>query len=121
MRPLLSKELPNFIKRFGNFIDVEVRSIEILSPTTIKITIACQDASRAFDWIALELEFSNVTDAKLIDNSKLSFIDTSSGMSLIYENNNFHFCIGDYSNISGIKSAISYLISSNIKYEENSF
>jgi hypothetical protein len=121
MKPLLSKELPIFIKRFGNFIDAEIRCVEIVSPTTIKVIIACQDGARAFDWITLELKFSGISDAKLLDNSKLSYVDTSSGMNIIYENDNFHFCIGNYNSVSGIKNAVSYIISSNIKYEENSF
>lgn len=121
MRPLLSKELPVFIKRFGNFIDAEIRCVEVLSPTTIKIVIACQDGARAFDWITLDLEFSAISDAKLIDNSKLSYIDTSFGMNIIYENDNYYFCIGNYNSESGIKNAVSYIISSNIKYEENLF
>ncbi|WP_415397104.1 hypothetical protein [Sulfurimonas sp. CS5] len=121
MRPILSKELPIFIKRFGNFIDAEIRCVEIISQTTIKVIIACQDEARAFDWVTLDLEFSSISDAKLLDNSKLSLLDTSSGMNILYANNNFHFCIGNYNSESGIKNAVSYIISSNIKYEENSF
>ncbi|MFT5835878.1 MAG: hypothetical protein ACI9RG_000771 [Sulfurimonas sp.] len=121
MRPLLSKELPLFLKRFGNFVDAEIRSFEMPSPTTIKVIIACQDEARGFDWLTLHLEFSSILDAKLIDNSKLSYIDLSEGMNIIYENDIFHFCVGNYTTASGIKNAVSYIMSSNIKYEEKPF
>jgi hypothetical protein len=121
MKPLLSKDLPNFISRFGNFVDAEIRAIEVLSPTAMKVIIACQDSARGFDWLTISLEFSNITDARLVDNSKLSLIDMSDGMSIIYEDTSFAWSTGNYSNLSGIKNATSYIISSNIKYEEGSF
>ena len=121
MKPLLPKELPSFIKRFGNFIDAEIRTIEVISPTTMKVVIACQDSARGFDWLTINLEFTDISDARLLDNSKLPLIDMSDGISLIYEDNSFAFGIGDYYNLSGIKNATSYIISSSIKYEEGSF
>jgi len=121
MKPLLAKELPNFTSRFGNFIDAEIRSIEVLSPISMKVVIACQDSARGFDWLTLNLEFSAVSDARLLEDSKLSLIDMSDGVSLIYEDNNFGFGIGEYHNLSGIKNATSYIISSSIKYEEGQF
>ncbi len=121
MKPLLPQELPNFVKRFGSFIDAELRSIEILSPSTMKVTIACQDSLRDFDWLTLDIEFNAVVDAKIIDNSKLSHIDMSAGVTFLYEADLFGFGIGEYSTNSGIKNAITFIISSNIKYEEGLF
>ncbi|MFT7003010.1 MAG: hypothetical protein ACJAWW_000344 [Sulfurimonas sp.] len=121
MKPILSKELANFVKRFGNFVDAEIRSIKAISASTIIVTIACQDSARGFDWLTINLEFNDIIDANLIEDSKLLYIDMSDGASLINEQNCFAFGIGNYNNLSGIKNAISYIISSNIKYEEDSF
>ena len=121
MKPLLAKELPSFTKRFGDFVDAEIRSLEVLSPTTMKLSLACQDEARGFDWLSLNIEVDLVNDAQLIDESKLSLLDTSDGLSFIYENNSFAFAIGSYKNISGIKNAISYIIASSVKYEEDNF
>ncbi|MEA2091590.1 MAG: hypothetical protein U9O83_04385 [Campylobacterota bacterium] len=121
MKPLLVKELPNFISRFGNFIDAEIRSIDIISPTTAKVIIACQDSARDFDWLTINLEFSYITDARFLEESKLSLLDMSDGASLIFEEGDFAFGIGNYHNLSGMKNAVSYIISSNIKYEEGLF
>lgn len=121
MKPLLAKDIPNFVSRFGNFVDAEIRSQKIISPTVMQVVVACQDSARGFDWLTLNLEFSGITDARLVEDSKLSLINTSDGLSFICEENSFAFGIGEYHNLSGIKNAISYIISSNIKYEEESF
>jgi|OM-RGC.v1.028079841 hypothetical protein len=121
VKPLLAKDLPNFTSRFGNFVDAEIRSVEVISATIIQVIIACQDSARGFDWLTLNFEFSAVSDARLLDNSKLNLVDMSEGISLINEDNYFAFAIGDYHNLSGIKNATSYIISSSIKYEEGQF
>ena len=121
MKPLLAKELTNFTKRFSDFINCEIRSLEIVTSTTIKLSLATQDESREFDWISLNFEFNSVSDAKLIDESKFNLLDTSEGVSIIYDKDSFAFAIGNYKNISGIKNAIIFVIASNIKYEENKF
>ena len=121
MKPLLAKELTTFTKRFSDFINCEIRSLEIVTSTTIKLSLATQDKSRGFNWISLNFEFNSVSDAKLIDESKFHLLDTSEGVSLIYDKNSFAFAIGNYKNISRIKNAVIYVIAANIKYEENKF
>jgi hypothetical protein len=121
MKPLLAKDLANFTSRFANFVDAEIRSFKIISPSVIQAIIACQDSSRGYDWLTLNIEFSTITDAKIIEDAKLSLIDMSDGLSIIFQENSFAFALGKYNNISGIKNALCYIISSNIKYEEQSF
>lgn len=121
MKPILAKDLVNFLSRFGNFVDAEIRSVEVISPSVMQVVIACQDNARGFDWLTLKLEFSDISDARLLEESKLSLLDMSDGASLINENNSFAFGIGNYHNLSGIKNATSYIISSSIKYEEGQF
>lgn len=121
VKPLLEKDLNFFLKRFNNFIDAELRHVEIVSPTTISITIAAQDEARAFDWISVKLEFSAVSDAKLLDANRLSFVDMSDGVTLLYKDNVFAFAISKYSNLSAIKSSICYIIGSELKYQEGLF
>lgn len=121
MRPLLAKNLNSFLARFSNFTDGELRSIEIVSSTTIKITLAGQDSARGFDWVTICFEFSGVSDAKLLNDSKLSLIEMSSGINIIYEDDNFIFGIGEYKSLQNIKNSICFIISSTLKYEEGAF
>ena len=120
MKPLLAKDLAAFMQRFNNFKDGEFRSLEVISPTTMKITLAGQDEARAFDWISLELEFEGVNDARLLDNSKLHLVDMNDGVNLIHDEH-FAFAVGDYDNISGMKNSTCYIVSTNIKYQEGNF
>jgi len=120
MKPLLEKDLAAFMQRFNNFKDGEFRSLEVISPTTMKITLAGQDEARAFDWISLELEFNGVSDARLLENSKLSLIDMNDGVNLIH-NELFAFGVGEYNNLSNIKNSTCYIISTDVKYQEGNF
>ncbi len=112
MKPLLAKELPTFMKRFGSFIDGEIRSLEVLSPITMKLVIACQDENRGFDWLTLEFEFNGVSDASLIDSDKLAYIDMSDGLSLTNSSQTFSF---------KVNNSTLFINSSTIKYQEGSF
>ncbi|MCF6339741.1 MAG: hypothetical protein L3J10_03165 [Sulfurimonas sp.] len=121
MKPLLAKELPEFLKRFGNFVDTEFRHIKIISPTIIIVSLAGQDSARGFDWISVDFEFSGVSDTRLLDNSKLSHIDMSDGISILFESTQFIFGIGSENKISALKNSICQITSSTLKYQEGSF
>ena len=121
MRPLLQTQLKEFNKRFENFQDAEFRAVEILSANEIQLTLALQDTNRDFDWITLTLSFSEVVDARLIDEEKLHLLDMSEGAALIYDENMFAFGIGACYNISTIKNASFYVLSKSLKYKEGSF
>ena len=121
MKPVLEKELPSFLNRFGNFIDAELRHIEIISPTTIKISLAGQDSARGFDWISIDLEFSGVSDARLLDNSKLTHIDMSSGINILFEDKSYIFGVGEDKKVSNLKNSICQITSSSLKYQEGLF
>ena len=112
MKPLLEKDLQSFLKRFGNFVDAEFRDVKVISPTLIEVIIAAQDEARGFDWLTIHFEFSNVSNASLIDNNKLLHVDMEDGIDISYENNNFIF----KSNNSTFQ-----IISSSIKYKEGQF
>lgn len=121
MKPLLADKLDSFMERFDNFREGELRSIEVVSPTMIIITLAGQDSAREFDWISMKFEFSGVNDAKLLDSSRLSLIDMSDGVSIINNDNLFAFGIGKCYNISSIKNSTCQVIGSGLKYQEETF
>ncbi len=121
MKPLLKNDLNTFLKRFDNFIDAELRSIEIVSPTVVKITFAAQDAARGFDWITIEFEFNGVSDARVLENSKLPHVDLSSGITLLFTDNTFTFALGAYNTPLTATNSICYLKAASIKYKEGSF
>jgi hypothetical protein len=121
MKPLLKKDIDAFLKRFDNFIDAEFRSIEVVSATTVKITLAAQDNARGFDWITLTLEFNGISNALLLENSKLSHVDMSEGITILCENNLFAFCIGSYNDLRNITDSLCYIKADSLKYLQGEF
>ena len=121
MKPLQPTQLSTFTKRFDNFKDAELRSVKVISPLTIRLTVAVQDSARAHDWITVSFEFNGVQDAKLLEESQLSYVDMNQGGSLIYDENLFAFGISECYNISTIKNSSLYLIAESLKYEEGPF
>ena len=119
MKPITN--IKEFLKRFNNFKDGEFRSIEVISPTTISVTFSTQDTARAFDWISMKLEFNNVSDARLLDTTKLSLVDMSDGISILKNDNILAFGIGECYNISSIKNSTCFILSDSLKYEEGLF
>ncbi|MCF6330158.1 MAG: hypothetical protein L3I99_01260 [Sulfurimonas sp.] len=112
MQPLLSNKLTDFLDRFVSFEEAEFRDIEIINPTTMVLTFATQDKNRGYNWITVKLEFSGVSDASLVENTKLSFVDMSDGVSL--KNNGTFFAFK-------IKNSTCQIKSSTIKFEEGQF
>jgi hypothetical protein len=120
MKPLLKKDIDGFLKRFDGFVNSELRSMQIISSSAVKITLAVQDAARDFDWVTISLEFNGISDAKLPQNSNLNFIDMSEGITLTTLENEFVFAIGEY-NASNISDSICYIKSSSIKYLQSAY
>lgn len=121
MKPLTSPALSEFLNRFDSFRGSELRSVEVINPFEIKVIIATQDKARAFDWITVELLFSGVEAANLIEDNQLDFLDMEDGISLLFDENRFAFGVGECYNISSIKSSSLYIISETLKYQEGQF
>lgn len=121
MKPLLQTQLLTLLERFDSFKNAEFRTLKIISPTNVSLTLALQDGAREFDWITLTLEFFGVSDARLLEEKQLNFIDMSDGASLFFEENKFAFGIAERYNISNVKNSSFYLICDSIKYEEGQF
>jgi len=121
LQPLPKNSLESFLKRFDYFRDSEFRSIEVVSSSVIKITLAVQDSARGFDWITVTFEFSGVSDAKIIEDAKLPHVDLDEGITLLYQDDMYAFMIGAYYKLSDTQSSICYIKSSSLKYQEGSF
>jgi len=121
MQPLNPIKFQEFLKRFNHFIDAELRSMVIKDATTFLLTFALQDRAREFDWITLTLEFNNVSDAKLLEDSQLSFVDMSEGVSLFTHNNDIYFGVGEALTPSLVESASLYIKAITLKYKEGQF
>lgn len=111
IKPLLKKDIKEFLYRFDNFIDSNIKDISVIDSTTIEVSLEAQDRALGFDWVELTLSFSGVSDARLVDNTKLAFLDMDEGVTLRADTN-FEFAIGDYQDI---KSASCFIVATSLK------
>jgi hypothetical protein len=118
MQPLNKSALKNFLQRFANFEGAIFQSLKIISATQIRVTLDVQDSAKEFDWVRLMLEFSEISDAKLMDDAKLSLVDLSEGISLLHESDSFAITFEHYETIESLKNSSFYIIAKSIKYEQ---
>ena len=121
MKPLHVSTIESFSSRFDNFISSEIRSITIKSPTVIEIRCSVQDTARSYDWIDINLELSNVTDAKLLGNDKLRYLDMQEGLGILFSGKEVIFSHGICESKESACESTFYIVSESIKYEELPF
>ena len=121
MKPLTSVSAVELLERIDHAIDCEIRSVTILSPTSIAIRFSVQDRGREFDWIDLVFEVNGITDAHLIDEEKLPYVNMSEGISIIIEGAKAGIGIGKYTLFANLCDSPLCLLGSSIKYEEAAF
>lgn len=121
MKPLHVNSLKEFLARFESFAGSEIKAITIQSPTVMSVRISVQDSGRGFDWIDVNLECSNVSDAKLLEESKLSFLDMQEGVNIFFDEKKYVLSYGNYCDIKSAKDSLFYIICDSIKFEELPF
>jgi len=118
MKPLTSTSLPTFLERFDHFKNAEIQNITILSATSIQLHLFLQDTQRDFNWIDLYLVFEDVVDAKLPQEVNVSYIDSSDGFLLVYQDQLFKWSCEQDKSLIGTKNALCYIIAKSIKLKE---
>jgi len=121
MKPLLPNKTPELLTRIDNAVDGELYAVTMNSPLNFTIELSVQDKNRGYDWINIAFEIDGVSDARLIEDEKLSLVDMSEGVSVVFENGTCAIAVGSYSSIASIQSATLYLLGKTIKYEERPF
>jgi len=105
------------MERFDYAKGGELVSLEIISPTSFKIALTVQDKNRAFDWVNLNFECSETTDAKLVSDAALKAIDMQEGINITIEDDEITIGFGSDEYLS---SPLSFC-TKTLKYEESPF
>jgi len=121
MKPLQANKVKELLTRIDNAIDGEIYAITMNNPQNFTIELSVQDKNRGYDWINIAFEIDGISDARLIENEKLSLVSLDEGISLLSENGSVGIAIGRFMTLSALKDAAIYLIGSSVKYEERSF
>ena len=121
MKPLLANKTTELLTRIDNAIDGELYAVTMNSPLNFTIELSVQDKNRGYDWINIAFEVDGVSDARLIEDEKLSLVDMSEGITIVFEDGTCAIAVGNYNSITSIKSASLYLVGTTVKYEERPF
>ena len=111
------EEIDTLLKKYNNFKYEQIRSIEQLPDSSKIVTLVVQDDDGE-DINTVKIEFNNIKDSKILVDSVLSFLDMTSGITIIKENDLYGFAIGSGSAMLHVHNAPLYIISSGISIEE---
>ena len=121
MKPLSQTKIKHFLERILTGEGAMIRSLALNGPTTLTLTLSVQDKQRGFDWINLSFELSGMREAHLVDDSKLDFLDTDEGITILFEEGMWGLGLGRYPSIEALKSSPLYAIGASLKYKETPF
>jgi hypothetical protein len=111
------EEINTLLEKYDNFKDAQIRSIKPLSDTSKVLTIVVQDDDGE-DLNTIKIEFNNITNSQILDNSVLSFMDMGFGISIIKEHDLYGFALGKGTAMLHVLNAPLYIVASDIKIEE---
>ena len=111
------EKINTLLEKYNNFKDAQIRSIQQLSDSSKVVTLVVQDDDGE-DLNTVKIEFNNVTNSKILDNSVLSYMDMGFGISIIKEHDLYGFALGKGTAMLHVLNAPLYIIASDINIEE---
>ena len=110
------EQINNLLEKENNVNDAQIRSIQPLSDTSKVLTIVVQDDDGE-DINTVKIEFENITNSKILENSVLSYMDMGFGISIIKEHDLYGFALGKGTAMLHVHNAPLYIIASDINLE----
>lgn len=111
------EQINSLLEKYNHFKDAQIRSIQTLSDTSKVVTIAVQDDDGE-DLHTISIEFKDIKESKILQNSVLAFMDMGSGISIVKEHNLYGFALGSGTAMLHVHNAPLYIIASDITIEE---
>lgn len=111
--------LKSLLERIDFAREGEIRTVTLLSPTSIEIRFSVQDIARGYDWIDVAFRIEGVTDAKLVSDAILKTLDMSEGISAEIGVSACALAIGSYNGRAN--EAPLYILGTSMGYEELPF
>lgn len=111
------ESINTLLEKFNHFKDDQLHSIQKPSDTSLLLTIAVQD-DEGDDTHHVKIEFIGLKDAKLLEHAFLPYLDMMSGVSIIKEHGLYGFAVGNSDAMLHVKNSPFFVISEDIKIEE---
>jgi len=111
------EQINTLLEKYNNFKDAQIRSIQTLSDSSKVLTLVIQDDDGE-DINSVKIEFNNVANSKILDNSVLSYMDMGFGISIIKEHDLYGFALGSGTAMLHVLNAPLYIVASDINIEE---
>jgi len=105
------------LEKYNHFKYEQIRSVQHLADGSKVVTLVVQDDDGE-DLDTINLEFSDIKDLRILDSSVLSFLDMTSGISIIKENDLYGFAIGSGTAMLHVHNAPFYIVASDLKIIE---
>lgn len=110
------QEINTLLEKYDNFKGAQIRSVEYISLTERIVTLGDEDEDGE-DMYSVKLTFSDIQSSKILEQSVLSYLDMSSGITLIKENGLYGFAIGKGSAMLHVHNAPIYIVAAKIKID----
>jgi hypothetical protein len=111
------EEINALLEKYDNFKYEQIRSVQHLSDGSKVVTLVIQDDDGE-DTDTINIQFSDIKDLRILDSSVLSFLDMSSGITIIKENGLYGFAIGSGTAMLHVHNAPFYIVATEIKVLE---
>jgi hypothetical protein len=112
------EEINALLEKYDNFKYEQIRSVQHLADGSKVVTLVVLD-DEGEDLHTIKIEFSNVKDSKILVDSVLSYMDMTSGITIIKENDLYGFAIGSGTAMLHVHNAPLFIIASDIKILED--
>ncbi len=111
------EQINKLLEKYNHFKDAQIRSIQASSDSSKIVTLAVQDDD-GVDLNIINIEFKDIRESQILQNSVLSFMDMGSGISIVKEHGLYGFALGSGTAMLHVHSAPLFIVASDFTIEE---
>ena len=111
------EQINDLLEKYDHFKDAQIRSIQTTSDDSKTVTLVVQDDDGE-DINTVNIEFKDIKESRILQNSVLPFLDMVSGISIVKDHDLYGFAIGSDTAMLHVHNAPLYIVASEIKIEE---
>jgi hypothetical protein len=105
------------LEKYNHFKDAQIRSVKNLSENSKVVTIVLQDDDGE-DLSSVELEFSDIKESRILENSVLAYLDMMSGVTIVKEHELYGFGLGSGTAMLHVHNAPLFIVASSMVIRE---